>query len=97
MYYFKEFVKKYNLDKQFSESYLYVTDDRLVIDLPNYRLSVHGWPDNRVIAMNKIMGIIVTKRFGHNGTARCRNYVMSQLEIMGTDTLEGDWDTERVH
>lgn len=97
MYYFKEFVSKYNLKKQLSDCEFYVTDNRLVIDGPDFRLSVYGWPDNRVVTANKVTGVNRIMRFGYNGTQRCTAYVKQCLETLGVDTLEDDWNTEKIH
>lgn len=96
MYYFKEFAKKYDLENQLADCRLYITDDRLVIDNSNYRLSVYGWPDNRVVTMNKISGIHKIRRFGPSGKDKCQAFIMDCLAGMGVDTLEGDWDQEKI-
>lgn len=97
MYYFKEFATKYNLIDQLSDYQFYITDDRLVVDGPDFRLSVYGWPDNRVVTANKVTGVNRIIRFGHNGTWRCTQYVKQCLEALGVDTLEPDWDDAKIH
>lgn len=96
MYYFKELVSKYNLEKQLPECKIYATDNRLVIDSIDYRLSVYGWPDNRVVTSNKITGTHRIRRFGPNGKEKCRALLMTCLETLGVDTLEADWDMDKI-
>ena len=97
MYYFNEFVTKFNLRDQLGDCQFYVTDDRLVVDGPDFRLSVYGWPDNRVVTANKVTGVNRIIRFGHNGTRRCTQYVKQCLEALGVDTLGPDWDAVKIH
>lgn len=96
MYYFKEFAKKYDLENQLADCQLYITDDTLVIYGVDYRLSVYGWPDNRVVIVNRATGIHTIRRFGPGGKNRCRAFVMDCLAKMGLDTLEGDLEQEKI-
>lgn len=96
MYYFEEFAKKYNLEKQLPDFKFVIRDDRMLMDSVDYRLDVYGWPDNRVVVSNKITGLNTIKRFGPKGTESCRSYLMTCLEVLGADMLEGDWDQEEI-
>ena len=87
MYNFSEFIKKYNIDKQL-DCIVIDTEDILIVDSIDYRITVYGWPDNRVCAEDKITGINKIKRFGPAKTDLCEIYLKSCLKIMGAEFPE---------
>lgn len=88
MYYLKDFMTKYNIDNQLSNYRVIATDDRILIDGLDYRLDLYGWPDNRVVASNKMTGHHTIKRFGPKGTTQCRDYYLTCLGTLGVETLD---------
>ena len=93
MHYLKDFVKKYNIDNQLSNYKVTVTDDRILIDGLDYRLDLYGWPDNRVVALNKITNQYTIKRFGPKGTTQCKDYYLTCLGTLGVETLDAEFDS----
>ena len=85
MYHFREFAKKLNLVDQLPGYNIAVRCDRILIDGADYRLDVYGWPDNRVVFLDKLVGQNTIKRFGPNGTDKCRNLYYTCLELIGVD------------
>lgn len=85
MYHFREFAKKLNLVDQLPGYDIAVRCDRILIDGTDYRLDVYGWPDNRVVFLDKLVGQNTIKRFGPNGTDKCRNLYYTCLELIGVD------------
>ena len=85
MHHFREFAKKLNLVDQLSGYAVAVRRDRILIDGSDYRLDVYGWPDNRVVFLDKITGQNIIKRFGHNGVEKCRKFYYECLESIGVD------------
>lgn len=88
MFYFKDYVTRYNIDNQLPYSKITARDDTLVIDAFDYRICTYGWPDNRVTVANKITGINTIKRFGPLGHDKCESYLRSCLEILGVEFSE---------
>ena len=93
MHYLKDFVKKHNIDNQLSNYKVVAADDRILIDGPDYRLDLYGWPDNRVVASNKMTGQHSIKRFGPKGTTQCREYYLTCLGVLGVETLDAEFDS----
>lgn len=85
MYHFNEFAKKVNLVDQLPGCDVIVRCDRILIDAPDFRLDVYGWPDNRVVFANKMTGQNTIKRFGHSGSDKCRKFYLECLESIGVD------------
>nr|DAW45444.1 MAG TPA: hypothetical protein [Caudoviricetes sp.] len=85
MYHFKEFAKKVNLVDQLPGCDVIVRCDRILIDAPDFRLDVYGWPDNRVVFANKMTGVNTIKRYGHTGGEKCREIYYEMLESIGVD------------
>lgn len=94
MYYFKAFVDRYNIDNQLPDFTIEARDDRLLMDSLDYRIDVYGWPDNRIVASNKITGQHTIKRFGPKKTEEAKRYLLTCLGTLGLDTLEAEWDQE---
>ena len=94
MYHFRGFVEKYNIDKQLPDFVIEARDDRLLMDSIDYRIDVYGWPDNRIVASNKITGHHTIKRFGPKKTEEAKRYLLTCLGVLGLDTLEAEWDPE---
>ncbi len=94
MYRFKEFVKKYNIDKQIPDAHIYAANTFLTIETTDYRICVYGWPDNRVSTENLITGVNKIRRFGHNGKDKCERYLKSCLSAMGVDFFDGNFNIE---
>lgn len=92
MHYLKDFVKKYNIDNQLPNYKVTATDDRIFIDGTDYRLDLYGWPDNRVVASNKLNGQHTIKRFGPKGTTQCRDYYLTCLGALGVETPDAEFD-----
>lgn len=88
MYYFDEYAKKYNLEKQLEGFDFVIREDRMLIDGIDYRLDTYGWPDNRVVFSDKISGQHVIKRFGANGTEKCREFLKECLEALGAEIVD---------
>lgn len=88
MFYFKDYVTKYNIDNQLPHSKIIAGYSVLVIDTLDYRITVYGWPDNRVTVANKITGVNTIKRFGPNGRDECESYLKSLLENFGVEFPE---------
>lgn len=82
MYNFNEFVKKYNIDEQVDCTVI-VTENILIVNNIDYRITTYGWPDNRVCVEDKITGINKIKRFGPTNAEHCENYLKSCLENVG--------------
>lgn len=93
MHYLKDFVKKYNIDKQLPNYKVMASDDRILIDGLDFRLDLYGWPYNRVITSNKMTGQHTIKRFGPKGTTQCREYYLTCLGILGIETLDAEFDS----
>lgn len=85
MYNFREFAKKLNLVDQLPGCDIAVRCDRILIDAPDFRLDVYGWPDNRVVFANKMTGVNTIKRYGHTGGEKCRETYYEMLESIGVD------------
>lgn len=88
MFYFKDYVTRYNIDNQLSYYKITARDNILAIDGLDYRICVYGWPDNRVTVANKITGVNTIKRFGPHGRDKCESYFRSCLEILGVEFPE---------
>ena len=88
MHYFDEYAKKHNLEKQLEGFDFVIREDRMLIDGIDYRLDTYGWPDNRVVFSDKISGQHVIKRFGANGTEKCRNFLKECLESLGAEIVD---------
>lgn len=88
MYYFDEYAKKYNLEKQLEGFDFVIREDRMLIDGIDYRLDTYGWPDNRVVFSDKISGQHVIKRFGANGTEKCQEFLKECLEALGAEIVD---------
>ena len=88
MIHFKEFVEKYNIDKQLPCRYLYESDSLLIIEAFDYRICAYGWPDNRVTMANLMTGNNTIKKFGPKGKDKCEAHLKSCLEILGVDFPE---------
>lgn len=88
MYYFDEYAKKHNLEKQLEGFDFVIREDRMFIDGFDYRLDTYGWPDNRVVFSDKISGQHVIKRFGANGTEKCREFLKECLEVLGAEIVD---------
>lgn len=88
MFYFKEYVKKYNIDNQLPSDVVFATNSYLMVDSIDYRVCAYGWPDNRVTVSNKITGVNTIKRFGPHGRDKCESYLRSCLEIWGVEFPE---------
>lgn len=85
MYHLREFAESLNLPDQLPACDITVRCDRILIDSFDFRLSLYGWPDNRVVYANKITGQTTIKRFGHNGSDKCRKFYLDCLESIGVD------------
>lgn len=88
MYYFDEYAKKHNLEKQLEGFDFVIREDRMLIDGIDYRLDTYGWPDNRVVFSDKISGQHVIKRFGANDTEKCRDFLKECLESLGAEIVD---------
>lgn len=88
MYYFDEYAKKHNLEKQLEGFDFVIREDRMLIDGIDYRLDTYGWPDNRVVFSDKISGQHTIKRFGANGTENCREFLKVCLEVLGAEIVD---------
>lgn len=88
MYFFKQFVEKYNIDNQLPDFIVLVEDSFLIIENIDYRICVYGWPDNRVAMSNLMTGINTIKRFGPKGRDKCEAHLKSCLEILGVEFPE---------
>mgnify|MGYP000116391696 CR=1 FL=1 len=86
MYYLKDLADRLSLNDQLSNFCMIVRDDRILMDSDDYRLDLYGWPDNRVIFADKLMGKNVIKRFGPNDTVKCLDFYTECLEALGVDT-----------
>lgn len=87
MHNFSEFIRKYNIDKQFDCSVI-ATENILIVNTIDYRVTVYGWPDNRVCVEDKITSLNKIKRFGPTKTDQCENYLKSHLQLMGAEFPE---------
>ena len=85
MYKLKELAAKINLVEQLPDCNVIVRCDHILIDSPDFRLDLYGWPDNRVVFANKMMGVNTIKRYGHNGADQCRKTYFEWLESIGVD------------
>ena len=85
MYKLKELAAKINLVDQLPECDVIVRCDRILIDSPDFRLALYGWPDNRVVFADKMTEQNTIKRFGHNGIDKCRKFYFECLESIGVD------------
>lgn len=85
MYKLKELATKINLVDQLPECDVIVRCDRILIDSPDFRLDLYGWPDNRVVFANKMTGQNTIKRYGHNGADKCSKFYYDCLESIGVD------------
>lgn len=88
MFFFKDYVKRYNIDNQLPDYIVIATNSYLMIDGTDFRVSVYGWPDNRVAVSDKISGVNTIKRFGPEGNTKCMAYLKSRLEVLGVDFPE---------
>lgn len=89
---FKYFVEKYDIDKQLSHYNIIATENSLVVDGQDYRLSVYGWPDNKILGANKITGENFIKCFGPKGKNDCERNLKNYLGVLGVDFLDGKFD-----
>ena len=85
MYHLKELAAKINLVDQLPGCDVVVRCDRILIDAPDFRLDLYGWPDNRAVFANKMTGVNTIKRYGHNGADQCRKTYFEWLESIGVD------------
>lgn len=85
MYYLRELADNLGLTNQLSGCNIVVRCDQILIDAPDFRLNLYGWPDNRVVFANKITGQNTIKRYGHNGKDKCRKFYLECLESIGVD------------
>lgn len=85
MYHLKELAAKINLEDQLPGCNIIVRCDRILIDAPDFRLDLYGWPDNRVVFSDKLTGQNTIKRFGHSGAEKCRKFYYECLESIGVD------------
>jgi hypothetical protein len=92
MHDFKYFVEKYNIDNQLPHYNIIATEKSLVVDGQDYRLSVYGWPDNKILGANKITGENFIKRFGPKGKNECERNLKNYLGVLGVDFLDGESD-----
>jgi hypothetical protein len=88
MFYFKEYVKKYNIDNQLPSDVVFATNSHLMVDGIDYRLCVYGWPYNRVAFANKVTGVNTIKRFGATGRDKCNAFLKLCLEVLGVEFPE---------
>ena len=88
MFFFKDYVKQYNIDSQLPDYIVVATNSYLMVDGTDFRVSVYGWPDNRVMVSDKIGGVNTIKRFGLEGHSKCKAYLKSCLEVLGVDFPE---------
>lgn len=88
MFLFKDYVKQYNIDNQLPHYIVVATNSYLMVDGIDFRVSVYGWPDNRVTVTDKIGGVNTIKRFGSKGGTKCKAYLKSCLEALGVDFPE---------
>nr|DAT97650.1 MAG TPA: hypothetical protein [Caudoviricetes sp.] len=88
MFYFKDYVTRYNIDNQLPHYKIIARDNILLIDGPDYRICTYGWPDNRVTVANKITGVNTIKRFGATGRNMCETFLKSCLEVLGVEFPE---------
>lgn len=86
MYFLIDFANKFKLKEQLKPYGVIAREDRIFIDLPDVRLDLYGWPDNRVCFTNKITGNSTIKRFGPKGTYACRKFYIDMLREIGVDT-----------
>lgn len=89
MHNFNGFIKKYNIDKQLDCSVIN-TENILIVNTIDHRITVYGWPDNRVCVEDKITGINKIKTFGPTKTDQCENYLKSHLKLIGAEFPEED-------
>lgn len=88
MFFFKDYVKQYNINNQLPDYAVIATNSYLMVDGIDFRVSVYGWPDNRVAVSDKIGGVNTIKRFGPKGNIKCKAYLKSCLEVLGADFPE---------
>lgn len=88
MFFFKDYVKQYNIDNQLPNYIVVATNNYLMVDGIDFRVSVYAWPDNRVAVSDKISGVNTIKRFGPKGGIKCKAYLKSCLEVLGVDFPE---------
>lgn len=88
MFFFKDYVKHHNIDNQLPDYIVLATNSYLMVDGIDFRVSVYGWPDNRVAVSDKISGTNTIKRFGPKGKIKCMAYLKSCLEVLGVDFPE---------
>lgn len=88
MFFFKDYVKQYNIDNQLPDYIVIATNTYLMVDGIDFRVSAYGWPDNKVLVSNKISGVNTIKRFGPNGNIKCKEHLKSCLEVLGVDFPE---------
>lgn len=88
MFFFKDYVKQYNIDNQLPDYTVVATDSYLMVDGIDFRVNVYGWPDNRVTVSYKTGGVNTVKRFGPKGYTECKAYLKSWLDALGVDFPE---------
>lgn len=88
MFFFKDYVKHYNIDNQLPDYTVFATNSYLMIDGIDFRVSVYGWPDNRVVVSDKVSGVNTIKSFGPKGDTECKAFLKSRLEVLGVDFPE---------
>ena len=86
MFYLKDLADTLSLVGQLPNFLVIARDDRILMDSDDYRLDLYGWPDNRVIFVDKLTGKIVIKRFGPNDSVKCWDFYIECLETLGVDT-----------
>lgn len=85
MYHLRELAHSLNLHNQLPGCRIIAHCDRILIDSIDFRLDLYGWPDNRVVFANKVTEQNTVKRFGHNGSDKCRKFYLECLESIGVD------------
>lgn len=91
MFYLKDLADTLSLVDQLPNFLVIARDDRILMDSDDYRLDLYGWPDNRVIFADKLMGKNVIKRFGPDDSVKCWDFYIECLETLGVDTTALDY------
>lgn len=86
MFYLKDMADTLSLVDQLPNFLVIARDDRILMDSDDYRLDLYGWPNNRVIFVDKLMEKNVIKRFGPNDSVKCWDFYIECLESLGVDT-----------
>lgn len=85
MYPLREFAESLNLPDQLPGCNIVVRCDRILIDAPDFRLDLYGWPDNRIVYSDKRTGFNTIKRYEHTNGEKCREAYYELLEMIGVD------------